>query len=167
MAKNNMKSIRMTDEVLKYVDGFVGTGFNEKFENLVLFCLKEEKVIKERIMEQKKTCEANEKRIGLQRQIIAKLESISCSVNSLLEMSKTAEVAAKGVQLKMQEGEEADNVTQTSRTQSSPRQENELQDKLYDCENCKHYDEDVDCEDCSYFDGFNFRYKLWEAKEPA
>jgi hypothetical protein len=134
MAKNNMKSIRMTDEVLKYVDGFVGTGFNEKFENLVLFCLKEEKVIMERIMEQKKTCEANEKRIGLQRQILTKLESISNSVNSLLDMSKTAEVAAKGVQLKMQEGEEVDNVTHKPSSKSSPRSEIELQEKL--CDNC-------------------------------
>jgi hypothetical protein len=152
MAKNNMKSIRMTDEVLKYVDGFVGNGFNEKFENFVLFCLKEEKVIKERIMEQKKTCEANEKRIGLQRQIIAKLESISNSVNSLLDMSKTAEVAAKGVQLKMQEGEEADNVTQKPSSKSSAKKRSELQ-KNTPVIIIGGNDDDYDiCDDCVYND---------------
>jgi len=38
--KNNMKSIRMTDEVLELVQGYRGDGFNEKFENLCLDFLK-------------------------------------------------------------------------------------------------------------------------------
>lgn len=42
MAKNNQKCIRMSDEVLQYIEGFEGNGFNEKFENLVSFCMKEE-----------------------------------------------------------------------------------------------------------------------------
>lgn len=40
--KCNLKSIRMTDEVLRYVNNFEGNGFNEKFENLVLWCMKTE-----------------------------------------------------------------------------------------------------------------------------
>lgn len=47
MAKNNQKCVRMSDEVLQYIETFEGKGFNEKFENLVLFALKEEKVKKE------------------------------------------------------------------------------------------------------------------------
>lgn len=49
MAKGNQKCVRMTDEVLQYVDKYDGKGFNEKFENLVLFALKEEKAKKERL----------------------------------------------------------------------------------------------------------------------
>ena len=41
--KTNMKSVRLSDEVLEYVESFEGDGFNQKFENLVLFCMKTEK----------------------------------------------------------------------------------------------------------------------------
>ena len=41
--KTNMKSVRLSDEVLAYVESFEGDGFNQKFENLVFFCMKEEK----------------------------------------------------------------------------------------------------------------------------
>lgn len=40
--KNNLKSVRLSDEVLEYVENFEGIGFNQKFENLVFFCMKEE-----------------------------------------------------------------------------------------------------------------------------
>ena len=40
--KSNAKSVRMTDEVLAYVNAFDGDGFNDKFERLVLFCQKSE-----------------------------------------------------------------------------------------------------------------------------
>ena len=49
MAKNYSRSIRMTDEVRKYVEKFSGEGFNEKFENLVIFCMREEKELEKRI----------------------------------------------------------------------------------------------------------------------
>ena len=41
--KNNAKSVRMTDEVLRYVESIDGKGFNEKFENMVIFAMKTEK----------------------------------------------------------------------------------------------------------------------------
>lgn len=41
--KNNAKSVRMTDEVLRYVQSMEGKGFNEKFENMVLYAMKTEK----------------------------------------------------------------------------------------------------------------------------
>lgn len=42
--KNNLKSIRLSDEVMEYILSFEGNGFNQKLENLVLFCMKEESV---------------------------------------------------------------------------------------------------------------------------
>lgn len=41
--KNNAKSVRMTDAVLAYVEAQDGEGFNQKFENMVLYAMKTEK----------------------------------------------------------------------------------------------------------------------------
>lgn len=40
--KTNMKSVRLSDQVMDYVINFEGEGFNQKFENLVLFCMEQE-----------------------------------------------------------------------------------------------------------------------------
>lgn len=47
--KNNAKSVRMTDEVYAYVESQEGEGFNQKFENLVLYAMKTEKDRQQRI----------------------------------------------------------------------------------------------------------------------
>lgn len=47
--KNNAKSVRMTDEVLAYVESQEGDGFNQRFENMVLFAMKTEEDRKKRI----------------------------------------------------------------------------------------------------------------------
>lgn len=52
--KSISRSIRMTPTVYSIVDKFNGNGFNEKFENLVLYCQKEEKKIKKAINELQK-----------------------------------------------------------------------------------------------------------------
>jgi|GEM_PF-723429 len=104
--KTIQKSIRMTEEIHNYVEKFSGKGFNEKFENLVLFFMKREKELDKRIAEQEKTLETNGKRIQLQRNVLADFESISRSVKSLLDVTKAAEVSAKEIQLKMRADEE-------------------------------------------------------------
>ena len=47
--KNNLKSIRLSDQVMDYVISFEGDGFNQKFENLVLFCMEQEETKKQKI----------------------------------------------------------------------------------------------------------------------
>lgn len=47
--KNNLKSIRLSDQVMDYVINFGGDGFNQKFENLVLFCMEQEETKKQKI----------------------------------------------------------------------------------------------------------------------
>lgn len=49
--KNIAKSIRMTQEVLDFINTVDGNGFNQKFENAVLFFMKEEEVKKKRVRE--------------------------------------------------------------------------------------------------------------------
>ena len=47
--KNNLKSVRLSDQVMDYVINFEGDGFNQKFENLVLFCMEQEETKKQRL----------------------------------------------------------------------------------------------------------------------
>lgn len=47
--KNNLKFIRLSDQVTDYVINFEGDGFNQKFENLVLFCMEQEETRKQKI----------------------------------------------------------------------------------------------------------------------
>ena len=49
--KSNQKSVRMTDDVLNYVEKFPGEGFNQKFEGLVRFVAVNEKDIADRVKE--------------------------------------------------------------------------------------------------------------------
>lgn len=42
MAKNNMKSIRLSDKVMNYIMNYRGEGFNEKFENIILDAMESE-----------------------------------------------------------------------------------------------------------------------------
>lgn len=51
MAKNINKSVRLSNEVYEYVNEFQGNGFNEKFENIVVFCMKTEVERKKRLDE--------------------------------------------------------------------------------------------------------------------
>ena len=46
---NNLKSVRLSDQVMDYVINFEGDGFNQKFENLVLFCMEQEETKKQKI----------------------------------------------------------------------------------------------------------------------
>lgn len=47
--KNNLKSVRLSDQVMDYVINFEGDGFNQRFENLVLFCMEQEETRKQKI----------------------------------------------------------------------------------------------------------------------
>lgn len=40
--KNNSKSIRLSDTVLEYIEKSEGRGFNEKFENIILYAMESE-----------------------------------------------------------------------------------------------------------------------------
>jgi hypothetical protein len=138
--KSIAKSIRMTSVVHDFVERWEGNGFNEKFENLVIFIMREEEEMQKRLKEQQKTYEANEKSIEAQRKIIGSLEAISSSVSSLLSISKAAEVSAKGVQLKMHEDEKAENVIQKSpaRSSSSSKNESQKNNSKENCFKCSH-----------------------------
>lgn len=44
MAKKSiLKSVRLSQEVYDYIDNFAGEGFNQKFENIILYARRSEK----------------------------------------------------------------------------------------------------------------------------
>lgn len=49
MKKSNLKSVRISDEVMNFILDFEGDGFNQKFENLVLYFMKEEEAKKQKL----------------------------------------------------------------------------------------------------------------------
>lgn len=49
--KNISKSVRLSNEIYNYVEAFEGEGFNQKFENLVLFVMEEEEQKRKRLTE--------------------------------------------------------------------------------------------------------------------
>lgn len=82
--KTVQKSIRMTQRVNDYVNQFSGEGFNEKFENLVLFCMEHEQNIKSNINTATQRLQALDKQIQKKREILSKLQRIETQVNYLL-----------------------------------------------------------------------------------
>ena len=47
--KNISKSIRLSQKTFDYINAFEGDGFNQKFENIILFAMEEEKSLQKRV----------------------------------------------------------------------------------------------------------------------
>lgn len=85
MKKNNLKSVRISDQVMSYIQGFEGDGFNQKFENLVLFCMEEE-VKKRKIIEVLDSeIKLKHKQIAVARQFSTQLSRASYLMNDVEE----------------------------------------------------------------------------------
>lgn len=75
--KNNFKSVRMSDQVMDYVINFEGDGFNQKFENLVLFCMEQEETKKQKIAFLDQQIVKQYKKLDALRQLISKISAVS------------------------------------------------------------------------------------------
>lgn len=84
--KNVQKSIRISEDVLKYIEKQDGNGFNEKLCNMVLYCMEHEADIKKKVSAAEKRLEVIEKRIREKEDLLEKLESISRFVGSCLRV---------------------------------------------------------------------------------
>lgn len=49
--KSNLKSVRLSDEIMEYINEFEGKGFNEKFENIIIYAMKTETERKKQLEE--------------------------------------------------------------------------------------------------------------------
>lgn len=75
--KNNLKSVRLSDQVMDYVINFEGDGFNQKFENLVLFCMEQEETRKQKIAFLDQQIIKQYKKLDALRQLISKISAVS------------------------------------------------------------------------------------------
>lgn len=75
--KNNLKSVRLSDQVMDYVINFEGDGFNQKFENLVLFCMEQEETRKQKIAFLDQQIVNQYKKLDALRQLISKISAVS------------------------------------------------------------------------------------------
>ena len=75
--KNNLKSVRLSDQVMDYVINFEGDGFNQKFENLVLFCMEQEETKKQKIAFLDQQIVEQYKKLDALRQLISKILAVS------------------------------------------------------------------------------------------
>lgn len=80
--KSIQKSIRITKEVYDYIDQQDGEGFNEKFCNMVMYCMKKQADIKKRVSVAEKELKECEKLIGQKQDILTNLRRIESYVNN-------------------------------------------------------------------------------------
>lgn len=84
MAKKvNLKSVRLSDQVMDYVINFEGEGFNQKFENLVLFCMEQEESKKYRITLLDQQIAKQYKKLDVLQQISSEIGGVRMALTDL------------------------------------------------------------------------------------
>lgn len=85
MTKCNNKSIRLNDQVYNYINNFEGDGFNQKFENIIIFAMKTEKDRKLRIKHLDKEIEDRESIVKRLSEKIRNLRIVLDDLNVIFE----------------------------------------------------------------------------------
>lgn len=62
--KNISKSVRLSQKVFDYINAFDGDGFNQKFENIILFAMEQEDVKRKRLEELDKLIDLRNKELS-------------------------------------------------------------------------------------------------------
>lgn len=81
--KNNLKSVRLSDQVMDYVINFEGDGFNQKFENLVLFCMEQEETKKQKIAFLDQQIVKQYKKLDILRQLTSEIGDVRRALTHL------------------------------------------------------------------------------------
>lgn len=82
--KNVQKSIRISEDVLKYIEKQEGNGFNEKLCNMVLYCMEHEADIRKKLSAAEKRLEFVENQIRERHNLLDKIETISRFADSCI-----------------------------------------------------------------------------------
>ena len=80
--KNIQKSIRITEKVAEYIEQQNGEGFNEKFCNMVMYCMEKEAELKRQEKLYKNRLEQYNIEIYKKQAVLDKLRRIEQYVNS-------------------------------------------------------------------------------------
>ncbi len=93
--KEFQRSVRLTKTVQEYVEAQKGEGFNEKFENMVLFCMQEEAAIQKRIDERKAQLRKLDNNISKVQGFLSAIDRMRWNVESAIN---SAEAITKSIQ---------------------------------------------------------------------
>lgn len=81
--KEHSRSIRMTNTVKEFIDSQDGNGFNEKFENLVLYCKANLPKLESQIKEKEKQLKELATKFEKQQNILNEIDNIKWSLDSM------------------------------------------------------------------------------------
>ena len=90
MTKNNIRSIRFSDELAELIDQQVGSSFTQKFENLITRCVWELPKKEEEIQRLDTIIERKRKELRAMQEQISKM---SYTVNRILQQTSQLETA--------------------------------------------------------------------------
>lgn len=96
MAKNNIRSIRFSDELAELIDRQIGNTFTEKFENLITKCVWELPQKEEQLKALQKTIDQEREKLWKLRDLYRKQEEVYRDIQSkistlLLSINKANE----------------------------------------------------------------------------
>lgn len=91
--KVHSRSIRMTETVRNFVESRPGNGFNDKFENMVLYCMSELPKLNKTIEERKKRLQAINDAINKLSEFKSDLEKIIWYVESVKRYTNDFQIA--------------------------------------------------------------------------
>ena len=83
--KNISKSVRLSQKVFDYINAFEGDGFNQKFENIILFAMEQENVKRKRLKELDNLIDVRSKELSVINTNIYKVRSESRIFLSILQ----------------------------------------------------------------------------------
>ena len=86
--KKNQKSVRLSDEVLEYIEKAEGNGFNEKFENIILRAKKDEPRLEESLKRLNKQVEEKRSQLYAISDKILKLERVHVLRKDILRIEQ-------------------------------------------------------------------------------
>ena len=95
--KNILKSIRLSETVFCYIDDFEGNGFNQKFENLIMYCMTALPNLNDRITERREELDKLEKDIQSAKYLLDKLKGIEWCINKAAAYQNEIKCFAEGV----------------------------------------------------------------------
>lgn len=84
MNKCNNKSIRLNDKVFDYIINYKGDGFNQKFENIILYAMETEADRKKRITELDNLIQLKHEEIEELNKKILKLRDVKLIVDDII-----------------------------------------------------------------------------------
>lgn len=91
--KDYIRSIRMTPTVRDFIEQQDGEGFNQKFENLVVYCSQALPKLQAKIATKEKALRQMDRDILERRELLAQLQQLETQVNRTMQYLVTHDVA--------------------------------------------------------------------------